>query len=443
LPYNRKGEDLTIAIIGAGLAGLSAAHELNNQKYKFLLLEKSSEVGGKLKTIPWSNFKLDLGFQVLLSAYPSLSGSLTPEDYTSLNPCYFEAGTILLKDGKQYRLADPFRAQRDFWESIFCPLVSWSDKFKTLDLKQELAKYKFPEVLSNEVWSQESGLSFLKSRGFSEKFVNNFARPFFGGVFGDDSLETKASCLAFCFKAFAEGKVFIPAQGVGELTKLLANKLPPQMLRTGANVIDIQKVAEDGSFKIILDDGKYHLASNIILATDLETTCKLLGQTLQAEPRVGYFNLYFVSQTSLYTDKKIFLNCNESKLINNGVQISNVSAKLTPSPGQEHLISVTILRNDIPAADLPKACISELEQLFPAAKGQFKFLKTFEISGPGSLLKQDPEHMQLLAEATRSMQIKLPQNVLLAGELVSGNCSQETAIQSGKRAANKIIGKFS
>lgn len=50
-----------IAVLGAGLAGLSAGYKLSQQNIPLLILEKESQIGGLAKTIQFGDFKFDLG----------------------------------------------------------------------------------------------------------------------------------------------------------------------------------------------------------------------------------------------------------------------------------------------------------------------------------------------------------------------------------------------
>ena len=59
-----------IYIIGAGVSGLIAAYELEQAGYHPIVIEQTDEVGGRVKSIHEKSYALDLGFQVLLSAYP-------------------------------------------------------------------------------------------------------------------------------------------------------------------------------------------------------------------------------------------------------------------------------------------------------------------------------------------------------------------------------------
>lgn len=46
----------TVCILGAGLAGLQAACELSDRGFKVILIEKTANAGGKLKTWKDKNF---------------------------------------------------------------------------------------------------------------------------------------------------------------------------------------------------------------------------------------------------------------------------------------------------------------------------------------------------------------------------------------------------
>ena len=59
-----------VIIIGGGLSGLTAARQLHSLGIDFKLIEASDRIGGRVKTDVIDGFRLDHGFQVLLTAYP-------------------------------------------------------------------------------------------------------------------------------------------------------------------------------------------------------------------------------------------------------------------------------------------------------------------------------------------------------------------------------------
>ncbi len=63
-----------VVIIGAGLAGLSCALSLEAAGLSVTLLEASDAPGGRVRTDLVDGFRLDRGFQVMLTAYPEANG---------------------------------------------------------------------------------------------------------------------------------------------------------------------------------------------------------------------------------------------------------------------------------------------------------------------------------------------------------------------------------
>ena len=55
-----------VVIVGGGLAGLACAVRLHEAGNRVLLVESSSELGGRVRSKIHNGFILDRGFQVLL-----------------------------------------------------------------------------------------------------------------------------------------------------------------------------------------------------------------------------------------------------------------------------------------------------------------------------------------------------------------------------------------
>lgn len=61
-----------ILIVGAGIAGLMAAYELQKQGHDVLVLEAEDRVGGRMKTVDWEGFKVDIGAKFVTTSDRSL-----------------------------------------------------------------------------------------------------------------------------------------------------------------------------------------------------------------------------------------------------------------------------------------------------------------------------------------------------------------------------------
>ena len=86
-----------VVIVGAGLAGLSAAREIQRHGLSVIVLESSDDVGGRVRTDIVDGFQLDRGFQVMLTAYPEFK---TQVDMRALDLRPFDPGALVWRNGK-------------------------------------------------------------------------------------------------------------------------------------------------------------------------------------------------------------------------------------------------------------------------------------------------------------------------------------------------------
>src|SRR6476469_10651949 len=95
-----------VAVVGAGLSGLTCAGALHREGASVLVLDAADAGGGRVRTDHVDGFALDRGFQVMLSAYPEARRTLDMEalDLRALTP-----GALVRAGGKFERLVDPLR----------------------------------------------------------------------------------------------------------------------------------------------------------------------------------------------------------------------------------------------------------------------------------------------------------------------------------------------
>src|SRR3984957_12528376 len=124
-----------VLIVGAGLAGLCCARELQAKGVSFQVLEASDGVGGRVRTDEVDGFLLDRGFQVLLTAYPEAQSVL---DYTALDLHAFEPGAMVRFNGQFWRLTDPIRRPADLLSGLMAPVGTWRDKLASLILRTDV-----------------------------------------------------------------------------------------------------------------------------------------------------------------------------------------------------------------------------------------------------------------------------------------------------------------
>ena len=65
-----------VLVIGAGLSGLRCADLLARRGFEVEIFEATDRVGGRVRTDEVDGFRLDRGFQVLLTSYPEAREAL-------------------------------------------------------------------------------------------------------------------------------------------------------------------------------------------------------------------------------------------------------------------------------------------------------------------------------------------------------------------------------
>jgi phytoene dehydrogenase-like protein len=215
-----------ILVVGAGLAGLSCALELQRAGRDFLLLEAAPQVGGRQRTTRHDGFTLDHGFQVVLSSYRAVGEVV---DVAALQPRWFESGALIHHSGKFSRLASPLENPI---VAIAGDALSFGDKLRLARLGAEV--FMSSDLALLKACASTSDLStreFLFQRGFSDEFLSCFAQPFFGGVLLDNDLSTSSSLFRYYLKKFATGRAWIPAGGIQALPESISAQHPPQKIR--------------------------------------------------------------------------------------------------------------------------------------------------------------------------------------------------------------------
>ncbi|MDQ3129789.1 MAG: FAD-dependent oxidoreductase [Acidobacteriota bacterium] len=357
-----------IVIIGAGTAGLTCAKYLKDKGVDALVLESSDGVGGRVRTDNIKGFKLDRGFQVLLTSYPEAEQLL---NYKDLRLKTLPSGARIRNGSDFFVMPNPLK---DIWtapQALFSPVGSLLDKAKVLQLNLETRNAAEPDDAANRI-PNESTISFLRNYGYSETIINRFFEPFFRGVFLEKELETSSKFFKFLYNQFAKGDVVIPENGMQAIPEQIAAHLSPNQIRLNTTVKKISGKT------VCLDNGEIIEADNIVLATDAKTAAKLLGEESKVE-----FNstvcLYFESDVPLNMKGEPYLviNSNTDELIDHLLVMSDVVP--TSAPAGKTLISVSIVGNkDVSDDVLEEKVQAELVKWF-GKEDAWRHLKTYQI----------------------------------------------------------------
>jgi phytoene dehydrogenase-like protein len=405
-----------VIIIGAGLAGLCCGIVLQRAGVPFVILEAADAVGGRIRTDRQDGFLLDRGFQIFLSAYPEARSLL---NYESLDLRPFYPGAVVRSAGRFHRVADPAREPLAAVQTLCAPVGTFADKLRVADLRHKLLS----TARTADLLAARSTIVALKERGFSEAMISKFFRPFLGGIFLDQNLETSAGMFEFVFEMLARGDNTLPAQGMQAIPEQLAKLLPAETIRLSSSVVSI-----DGN-KVTLANGEQLRGFAVVLATD-ELYCQKL---LRQKPSARYKSqtcVYFAAPEAPFAEPLLVLNGEGEGIVLNLTVPSNVSRSYAPAGTA--LISA-VVTGDPSMADqvLEEAIRAQMTDWYGQQVSKWKHLRTYRIKY--ALPDQSPE-----ALAERQKSYKQMASLYFCGDYKEG-ATINGAMVSGRKAAEAVL----
>jgi phytoene dehydrogenase-like protein len=347
-----------VAIIGAGITGISIARACHEAGISYDWYEKETEPGGLLRTAQVEGFALDHGFQVLQSGYADLKplyGSKPFDKYRS-----YASGAWVIKKGSRSLLSHPREGIIPLMKTLFNQDVSLGDKVK-IALLQQYVRTKSDEVLLSHDRLQQSSLSFLQSFGFSALAIDNFFKPWFSGVFLEADLASPAALFCLFYKAFSNGGALLPPNGIQQFARDLICDLPQNNRYWGREV----RPEKNGDYWEI--DGKQY--RQVVWASG--------SHSPNEEERAyrGTETLYFAAKEEAKLGKFLALNASNSPL----VQTFSIPSNVEPSyaPKGQHLWSVQI-KPGAHGASESEVWVEIQDLLGMSLKG--RFLKRYTVS---------------------------------------------------------------
>ena len=297
-----------VLVVGAGLAGLSAAIKLQEAGRNVWVIESSDRPGGRVTSDIIDGFICDRGFQLINSKYPALQALNVIQEIDFIKaPRVIEVAL-----GNQRRaLGDPRVAP---WTAL--------DK-ATGTIPEKLSLLRFLAASPKDNQSVEDVLSS------SGSVYVRALRPFLQGVFLTDPKNVDARYGQSIVKSFVTGSPGIPRKGVAELSKALAARVDSISYGVQADSIEGKVVRTSaGDFK----------ATTIIVATDATTATQLLGLNEVAR-MAGCITWYHAVATNPSGSGRLVVDGQNRGPIINSIVISDISSDYAPV-GQ-HLVSTT------------------------------------------------------------------------------------------------------
>ena len=402
----------SVLVVGAGVAGLTCARVLNDNGVPATVFEASARVGGRLGSETVGGFTLERGFQIFLTGYPEAKRLL---DYDALDLKTFTPGAIVRWRGKFHRLVDPVRRPLSLPRTALSPLATLGDKLRVPRALAKVLKGDRPHVTT---------LKRLRGLGFSDRIIDVFFRPFFGGVYLETDLATSSRMFDFLYAQFATGQSTLPARGMQAIADQLAASLARTEIVTEAAVVSVE------GRSVTFADGRRISGRAAVVATDANTAARLLSSVAmpRAEAWTGTTCVYFSAETSPVGEPILVLNGDGAAdgPVNNVAVLSDVSPAYAP-PGRS-LIACTVIGD---VADAEEAVRRQMATWYGPAVDGWQHVKTYRI--PHSLPGKGVDQLEELHRRPR-----VGDGIYLCGDHCD-TASINGAMCSGRRAAEAIL----
>lgn len=373
-----------VVVIGAGLAGLSAAITLQEAGKDVRVFEASNRPGGRLTTDYVDGFRLDRGFQLVNLNYPEFKrlGIANQIDF-------IQAPRVIdICIGKDVAcLGDPRENLRGLFD----------DRTGSILNKASLFKYLASVPRSGE--SVEGHFIRVGAGSLYRKVLKSFLL----GVFLSDPNKVNAVTGKEVINTFIFGKSGIPAAGVAQISEVLAERV--KSIEFNAQIESLDEFAGE----------------EIIVATDATHAAQLLD--LPATPeQLGCTTWYHSTSFAPSESARLRVDSEQRGAVVNSIVISNLAPSYAPVG--TNLISSTSI-TPVSESEVRR----HLSIMWGVPTSQWELIAKFDIPAALPLF---PIHATLLQSA------RIAKGIYIAGDYRTSP-SQNGALLSGRLAAEELI----
>ncbi|KAL5851723.1 hypothetical protein ACOSQ3_006841 [Xanthoceras sorbifolium] len=314
LKFWKMLEKMRVAVVGAGMSGLAAAHVLAKAGVEVVVYEKKNSLGGHAKAVTFHGVDLDLGF-MFFSTTVTCPSVMEMFESLGVEMEISEMSFSVSLDkgqgcewGTRNGLSSLFAQKKNLLNPYFWQMLRELIKFKKDVISYLEMLENNPDIDRNETLEQ-----FIKSHDYSELFQKAYLIPIFGSIWSCPS-EGVMSFSAFSALSFCRNHHLLQLFGHPQLHTLrwsshdYVNKVKEQLetrgcqIRSGCEVYSVSPTDEGCS--VVCGDGSQELYNRCIMAVDAPDALKMLGsQATFDETRVlGAFQ-YVYRDIFLHHDK--------------------------------------------------------------------------------------------------------------------------------------------
>lgn len=266
-----------IAVIGAGITGLTLAFHLQRAGKQVQLLERDNRPGGQIRTYQEKGFTFESGPNTGVISNPEVAGlfALLDPGCRLSTACEDAARRLIWKKGRFHELPS------GLWGGITTPLFSWPDKLRILG-----------EPFRPKGTNPDESVGELTVRRLGRSFLNYAVDPFISGIYAGDPMQLvtrfalpKLYNLEQQYGSFIRGaiqkarqpkteqerlatrKVFSAGNGMEELPKALAHLIGERNITLNVDQLIIQPSEKNWQLRYQVEGEQHHLTANQVITT--------------------------------------------------------------------------------------------------------------------------------------------------------------------------------
>jgi oxygen-dependent protoporphyrinogen oxidase len=368
-------------VIGAGISGLTAAYQLQKKGYQVLVLEARDAVGGRMATVNWEGFKVDVGAKFVTSSDKTLLDMVEEVGLTDQLVKEEEGLTITIyRDGELHSAnflnlfsyfrwsGVSFKARMAMLKLIpkFLPLMGFKDVY-------HLERNPLPDT---DVTYEE----FFKNE-ISEEMFEYWAIPMFETMCSYDGDDVSRTAFLALMASYLNADSVTFKEGIGALPDAVANHLKVEL---GARVQEVEILPDGSGVKVSYTQAgaeKTLTSPIVIMAVPGNHVLSLIKNPREAWkkyfPQVGYSRgalHYHILETDYQPEVLGTMIPRASGLPLNGISFEsfkNGRWLLMTDPSHSHFIPG---KSD---ADYEREAMLTAVEIYPEIEGTFQAHRLF------------------------------------------------------------------
>ncbi|MDG1543467.1 MAG: NAD(P)/FAD-dependent oxidoreductase [archaeon] len=400
---------MRIGVVGAGISGLAISLGAEKAGHEVVLFESESDVGGRMSSVRFGPYIIDIGFHVLHTAYPSLHRWI---DFSKLEFKEMEKCTESIDPdtGRINLLADAISMPLKLFPTLRATglrdglrLLRWRLASNSKDIESPL-DFKSEKIMAG-----------FKQRGFSNDIIQNILRPLFAGITLDPDLEERMSFASFTWAAMSLGSMIMLKGGIQAVPNQLVNKLISTQLLLNSKVDGVSSTT-------ITCNKQTEKFDKVILATPQHVSFHLLNRKPLIKVKKTA-TIVFNSFKNPLSRHRLLIN---EKYGLNGNKILHAHSH----PFHPQLVIATVIGKDADSLqDNQDEILSEFENWFGKQVSEWEFVAVTKVDNALPII--DTNHVGRVKEPISD------QEILLAGDYTT-HPSVQGALFSAERVLDHL-----